>query len=270
MHQCINFPSVFHCAIFPSIVCYLHHIHPYSFQSLIDLSSLLLTHKLSFCSIPTLHFSHSSFCVNIFLKIRLKIHSLSWVHDIMQFFQDQTNQMLYELLFLTLTEVFLVRLDSFPHITFCPALCSSNVTKTSSGWWLASDLLAGIWHQCSLKVLNHKICQTALAWAAHRLLWWLAKLSPTKSFTVSIQSHRASSICVLVCNCPNVWRFGQTHTYVLKLSEIALFWWFLVLPISHCNFSPLPLPNCRHLFIALLLTIQACCGPNPLLTSHAL
>lgn len=141
-HHCIHIPSGFHCAVFSSIVCYLRHIHPHSLQTLNDLSSLFLTHKVSLYSIATLRFNLS----------------LIWAYNIMQFFWHQTIEMFQELHFFTLTEVFLFRLDLFPCTTFSPALCSLNVTKASSGWPLASDLLADIWHLCSLNVLNHKIC----------------------------------------------------------------------------------------------------------------
>lgn len=225
MHHCIHFLSVSLChfplyctlssshspTFFPNSYWFVFLIsHPQAFNLLNPHFSILLY--------SIFHFSHSSFHENIFLKIWLKIRSLIWVRS------SKIRQMFCELCLLTLMEVFLVRLDSFPCITFCPSLCSSNVTKTPSGWPQASDLLMNIWHQCSLNVSNHKICWTALTWAVHLLLWWQQSFLLQRGSLYS-HSSRASSVCILVCRCPSPWWSWQTHTYVLKLLGIALKFW---------------------------------------------
>lgn len=169
----------------------------------------IVSHTQGFSSLQSRTPLLTFFTPHSFLKHRFKC-----VH--IMFFQDQTDQTYYELSFLTSTGVYLVRLHPFSCITFCPVFCSSNVTKTSSGWPVSSDLLADIWHQCSFCVLNQKICQTALAWVVHRLLWWQQSFL---LWRVSLYpySHRESSACILSCNCPSVSWSWQTLTCVLKL-----------------------------------------------------
>lgn len=149
---------------------YLHHIHSHSFQTPIDLSSSFFIHKISLYSSPALRFSHFSFHVNSFLKLRLKTDSAECVLCSSSKIKPIKHAM--SCLFSLPEKCIPCETTFFSCVTFCPVLYSSNVTKTSSGWPVTSDLLADIWHQCSLNVWNQKICQIALAWAVQRLLWW--------------------------------------------------------------------------------------------------